>query len=465
MDELLKPQTFRDTVSTVDKEGHRKWIHALQPKGTLYNIRTYISWIYLALFFSIPFIKIKGIPFLQLNIIERRFIFFGKIFTPDDFFIFAVGMITFIVFVVLFTIIFGRLFCGWVCPQTIFMEMVFRKIEYWIEGSANDQKVLDRSEWNYNKIIRKGGKHLAFFILSFIIANIFLSYIIGIDNLLKYIKEPFYEHITLLLGLIFFTFLFYAVYAFVRELACIVVCPYGRLQSVLLDKDTIVVAYDYIRGEPRQKIHKNEQRNTGDCIDCHQCVAVCPTGIDIRNGTQMECTNCTACIDVCNFMMQKVGLPKNLIQYASENNIAENKKLQYTTRMKAYTVVLSLLIGLMVFLLITRKNIDAHITKVKGQLYTKMEGNKLANFYEIKILNKTNKDVALDIKLEDTEGEIKLIGAEKIKAKSLQQGKAIFMIILNEKKMKKHSIDIKVGLYDKNKRIETIQSNFLGPYK
>jgi cytochrome c oxidase accessory protein FixG len=465
MDELEQPKTFRDTVSTVDKEGHRKWIYALQPKGFLYKLRTYISWVYLAIFFAIPFIKINNIPFLEFNILERRFIFFGKIFTPDDFFIFAVGMITFIVFVVLFTVIFGRIFCGWVCPQTIFMEMVFRKIEYWIEGSANDQKVLDRSTWNTNKIMKRGGKHLVFFLLSFIIANTLLSYIIGIDDLIKYIKEPFYEHIGLLLGLLFFTFAFYAVFAFIRELACIVICPYGRLQSVLLDKDTVVVAYDYVRGEPREKIHKGNERKSGDCIDCNQCVAVCPTGIDIRNGTQMECTNCTACIDVCNFMMDKVGLPKDLIRYASENNIEKSEKLKFTTRMKAYTVVLALLIALMTFLLVTRNNIDAHITRAKGQLYTEVEGHKLANYYQIKLINKTNEDIALDVKLEDVNGEIKLVGTEKVIAKSLMQGKANFMVILDEDLVKAYKRDIKIGLYNGNKKVREIETNFLGPFK
>ena len=465
MDELQKPKSFRDTVSTVDKEGHRKWIYALQPKGYLYKLRTYVSWVYLAIFFAIPFIKINGVPFLQFNILERRFIFFGKIFTPDDFFIFAVGMITFIVFIVLFTVIYGRIFCGWVCPQTIFMEMVFRKIEYWIEGSANDQKVLDRSEWNTNKILRRGGKHLAFFLLSFIIANTFLTYIIGVDNLVKYIREPFYEHIGLFLGLLAFTFIFYSIYACVRELACIVICPYGRLQSVLLDKDTVVVAYDYVRGEPRGKIHKGAERTNGDCIDCNQCVAVCPTGIDIRNGTQMECTNCTACIDACNFMMDKVGLPQDLIRYASENNIAEGKKLEFTGRMKAYTVILALLIGLMAFLLITRDNIDAHITRSKGQLFTEVDNNKLANFYEIKLINKTNEDIAFNLRLENIGGEIKLVGTDKIIAKTLQQGKANFMIILDKEKVKEYKTNLEIALYDGNKKIRTIKTNFLGPFK
>lgn len=465
MDELEKPKTFRDTVSTVDKEGHRKWIFALQPKGFLYSLRSYISWVYLVLFFSLPLIKINGVPLIQLNVLDRRFIFFGKIFTPDDFFIFAVGMITFIVFIVLFTVIYGRLFCGWVCPQTIFMEMVFRRIEYLIEGSANDQKVLNSQPWNTNKIFRKGLKHIVFFLLSFIIANTFLAYIIGTDNLFKYIREPFTEHIGLLFGLLFFTFLFYAVYAFVRELVCTVVCPYGRLQGVLLDRDSVLVAYDYKRGEPRGKFHKNEERPLGDCIDCNQCVYVCPTGIDIRNGTQMECTNCTACIDACNFMMDKVGLPKDLIRYASENGIAKGEKLHYTLRMKAYTVVLFLLVALMSFLLITRNNIDAHITRARGQLYTEMPGNKLGNLYEVTLINKTDKDMPIRLELEGVDGEIRLMGSDHIMLKGLDNTHANFFVIVDKAQVKTRKTEMKVGVYSGDKKVLTIKTNFLGPFQ
>jgi cytochrome c oxidase accessory protein FixG len=430
----------------------------------LYTIRSYISWVYLALFFALPLIKINGVPALQLNVLDRRFIFFGKIFTPDDFFIFAVGMITFIVFIVLFTVIFGRLFCGWVCPQTIFMEMVFRRIEYLIEGSANDQRVLNNQPWNPNKIFRKGLKHIVFFLLSFLIANTFLAYIIGTDELFKYIREPVTDHVGLLFGLLFFTFLFYGVYAYVRELVCTVICPYGRLQGVLLDRDSVVVAYDYKRGEPRAKIHKNETRTEGDCIDCNQCVVVCPTGIDIRNGTQMECTNCTACIDACNFMMDKVGLPKDLITYASENGIASGEKLHYTLRMKAYTVVLFLLVALMSFLLITRNNIDAHITRARGQLYSEMPGNKLGNLYEIKLINKTDKDMPIRLALEGADGEIRLMGSENIQLKGLNDTHANFFIIVNKEQIKARKTEMKIGVYSGDKKVLTIKTNFLGPF-
>lgn len=461
-------EAFRDSLTTVNKDGSRKWVYAVQPKGRFYALRSYVSWIYLAIFFILPFIKINGIPFLQFNIIDYRFIIFGKIFTPDDFFIFSVGMITFMVFIVLFTVIYGRIFCGWVCPQTIFMEMVFRKVEYWIEGSANDQKRLDKSPWNINKILRRGGKHVAFFLISFLIANTFLSYIIGVETLATYITEPITNHLALLTGVLIFTFIFYVVYAFIREIVCTVICPYGRLQSVLTDKDTVVVAYDYNRGESRGRFKKNTDRTEaglGDCIDCHQCVVVCPTGIDIRNGTQMECTNCTACIDACDFMMEKVGLPKGLIRYTSENNIAKGKKLTYTTRMKAYTVVLVLLLAFMSFLLITRDNIDAHIVRSSGQLYAEM-GDNLANFYEIKIVNKTNETIPFSLQLEGINGELKMLGTDKVfNVESLKQKDAKFIILINKKDITTRKTAIKISILNKEGKVTTVKTNFLGPFK
>ena len=280
-------ESFRDRLATVDEKGKRKWVFAQKPKGKFYNIRTLVSLGFFALFIAIPFIKLNGRPLFLFNIPESKFIIFGKIFWPQDFFIFGLTMVTFIIFIVLFTAAFGRLFCGWVCPQTIFMEMLFRKVEYLIEGDAAKQKLLKKSPWTAEKIRKKATKHTVFFILAFIIANFFLAYIIGIDELKKIISEPVSEHMVGFLSLLLFAGIFYGVYASFREQVCTVVCPYGRLQSVLLDRNSMIVAYDYKRGEPREKFKKNvaAEINTGDCIDCFQCVKVCPTGIDIRNGS------------------------------------------------------------------------------------------------------------------------------------------------------------------------------------
>lgn len=456
-------ESFRDSVSTIDKEGRRAWIYAQKPKGKLYNLRSYLSYFYLIGFFGLPFLKINGEPFFLLNIIERKFILFGVIFWPQDFFIFGVGFLTFIVFIVLFTVIFGRVFCGWACPQTIFMEMVFRKIEYLIEGDASYQKALNKMPWNAEKVVKKGGKVVAFFILSFIIANTFLAYIIGIDELEKIITEPISLHKGGFISIIIFTSIFFFVYSWFREQVCLVVCPYGRLQGVMMDRDSIVVAYDYQRGEPRHKFKKNESRAKGDCIDCFQCVKVCPTGIDIRNGTQLECVNCTACIDVCDHIMEGVGLPKGLIRYASENNIAKNEKIKLTNRIIGYSIVLMVLIGILITLLVTRTDVETTILRTPGMLFQVQTENNISNLYNIKLINKSHKKLPVTLKIENELGKIKMVGRDTIIVNKGNAAQSEFFIYIKKKNIKQRKTKVKVGVYSNDKLIETIETSFLGP--
>jgi cytochrome c oxidase accessory protein FixG len=302
---IIDYDSFRDSFATVDQEGKRKWIYPKKPKGRLHNKRVIVSVIFLALMFIGPFLRWKGSPMFLFNILERKFIIFGVPFWPQDFHLLALAIITFFVFIILFTSIFGRVWCGWACPQTIFMEMVFRKIEYWIEGDAPKQKKLTRQPWNREKIVKRGGKWVIFALLSFLIGNLVMAYIVGTEELSKIVTEGPFQHWGKFSFVMIFSGIFMFVFAYFREQACLVICPYGRLQSALLDRDSVVVHYDDVRGEPRGRGRKREE--LGDCIDCHQCVTVCPTGIDIRNGTQMECVNCTACIDACDEIMDKVN--------------------------------------------------------------------------------------------------------------------------------------------------------------
>lgn len=467
--ENTSSESFRDRIATVDEKGKRKWVFAQKPKGKFYNIRTWVSWGFFALFFALPFIKLNGRPLFLFNIPDAKFIIFGKIFWPQDFFIFGLTMVTFIIFIVLFTAAFGRLFCGWVCPQTIFMEMLFRKVEYLIEGDAAKQKILNKSSWTAEKIRKKLTKHVAFFLLAFIIANFFLAYIIGIDELKKIISEPVSEHFVGFMAILVFSAVFYGVYAFFREQVCTVVCPYGRLQGVLLDRNSMIVAYDYKRGEPRSKYKKGQtaELNTGDCIDCFQCVKVCPTGIDIRNGTQMECVGCTACIDACDKMMDAVDRPRGLIRYASENGIAEGKKLRYTGRMKFYTIILFVLTGLLSALLLSRKDIDGTIVRTRGQLYQERGTDSISNLYNIKIINKTIKNIPVTLKLEGDFGKtgyIQLIGTEKILLKEEDQATGSFFVVLPRNVIDKRKLKLKIGLYEGDKKVTSISTNFMGPF-
>jgi cytochrome c oxidase accessory protein FixG len=455
-------ESFRDSIATIDKDGKRAWIFPTKPHGKLFNLRSYLSYIYLIMFFGLPFIKINGEPLFLINIVERKFILFGSIFWPQDFFIFGLGMLIFIVFIALFTVVFGRVFCGWACPQTIFMEMVFRRVEYWIDGDASQQKALKKAAWTTDKIIKRVSKHFLFFLISFVIAVTFLSYIISVDEVLKIAKEPIALHTGLLTSLLIFTTIFFFVYSWFREQVCLIVCPYGRMQGVLLDKESIVVAYDYRRGEPRHKMKRNEDHGKGDCIDCGLCVRVCPTGIDIRNGTQLECVNCTACIDACDGIMESVGLPKKLITFASENGIKKRRKLHFTTRMKAYIGVLVLLIGVEVFLLSTRSDYDATILRAKGMLYQEQPDNQISNLFTIKLVNKTRDSLPVTLKVENFDAKIQIVGKSlSVKSEDMSQGE--FFVYMYKSDILKRKTVIEIGIYTNGKKIKTVKTNFLGP--
>lgn len=456
--------SFRDRIATINEGGKRNWIYPKKPSGSFYTKRKILSYFYLIIFFTLPFIKISGHPIILLNILERKFVIFGAVFWPHDFFIFGIAMLTFIVFIVLFTVVFGRLFCGWACPQTIFLEMVFRRFEYLIEGDATHQKALNNLPWNREKITKKSIKFIVFFVISFIISNTFLAYVIGVDQLFQIISEPISEHLIGFIAILFFTLVFYFVFAWFREQVCLIVCPYGRLQGVLLDKNSIVVAYDYVRGEDRAKFKKNEVRTHGDCIDCGLCVKVCPTGIDIRNGTQLECTNCTACIDVCNDIMEQVHLPKDLIRYDSEEGIKNKKKKLFTRRTFAYSFVLLALLTLLGFLLYSRNDIEATVLRTPGTLFQKNDDGSYSNLYNLKIINKTYEDIPITLKIEGGIGRIQMVGTGII-AKKESKAETSFFVFIPADEIKERKTTLKIGIYNGDEQIEIVKTSFLGPAK
>jgi cytochrome c oxidase accessory protein FixG len=458
-------QEFRNRIATVNESGKRIWLYPKKPKGVWYNRRKLLSYFFLAFLFAAPHIKIGGEQLLLFNILERKFIIFGKIFWPQDMFLFAIALIIGVVAIILFTIIYGRLFCGWVCPQTIFMEMVFRRIEYWIEGDWTHQRKLNEGPWNKNKILKKVAKHTLFWIISFLIANTFLAYIIGSDALWQIQTDPVNTHIGGLISIIIFTTVFYLVFARLREQVCTTICPYGRLQGVLLDQNSMVVAYDHKRGEERAKFKKNEDRaavSKGDCIDCNQCVNVCPTGIDIRNGTQLECVNCTACIDACDHMMDSVGLEKGLIRFVSEKGINERTGFQWTRRVKSYTVLLIGMMGVLIALLITRSDFEATIFRQRGSTFQMLDDGRISNIFEINLTNKTKKEFHVSVELEEKIGDISVVIADPIlKKEGYLKERMIIKLPLHELKNGKREVNVLIK--GNGELIKKVKAKVIGP--
>ncbi len=490
-------EAFRDRIATVDERGKRVWIYPKKPSGRYYKARTYVSWVLLAVLFGLPWIRIAGQPLFLFNILERRFILFGILFSPQDFYLFGLAMITMVVFIVLFTVVFGRLFCGWVCPQTIFMEMVFRKIEYWIEGDANQQRRLNQAPWTRQKIVKKVSKHIIFFIIAVLIANTFLSYIIGTEEVIRIATEPVSLHLGGFLAMLLFSLVFYGVFAFMREQVCVAVCPYGRLQGVMLDKDSIVVAYDFVRGEPRGSLRKQkaaqsadpvksiegevkaaqqdiasgqaekglqfEKKAYGDCIACTLCVQVCPTGIDIREGTQLECVNCTACIDACDEVMDKIGRPRGLIRYDSYSGIVERRKKLFTTRARAYSAVLAVLLVVNGFLLSSRSAVNVLVLRTPGMLYQEVDENRISNLYNYQILNKTRDSLDLEFRLRDPgDATLRMVGSPpSVGPEGRIEGALFVEIPRNQLNGRKNPIVLEV--YSAGERIDVVKTNFMGP--
>jgi cytochrome c oxidase accessory protein FixG len=476
MSVYTEEEAFRDTIGTLQNDGKRKWIYAKKPKGRYTNMRHVLALVLLGLLFAMPFIKINGQPFLMLNIIERKFVVFGQPFWPQDFYLFALLFISGVLFIAVFTILFGRLFCGWVCPQTVFMEFVFRRVEYWLEGDYQQQRARDNDPLTFDKAWRKAVKHVIFFAFAWLIGNTFLAYIIGVDQLQKIVTSPPTEHLAGFIAMIGFSAAFYFVFAFFREQACIVACPYGRLQGVLLGPKSIVVAYDHTRGEPRGVLRKDEtERTLGDCIACNQCVYVCPTGIDIRNGTQLECVNCTACMDACDDIMDRVGFNRGLVRYTSKYSLSTGKPFSFSPRALGYMAVLVILLTTSGFLIFNRSEVDGTLLRMPGTLYQTQPDGTVSNIYQFKVVNKTLNKRTIRFVLEGAPATIDISGATQhdgvidVPADGLAQGMLIVKVKRDDLKTMNTKLTANLLMQTETddahaeKLIKRIHTNFLGP--
>ncbi|HVU04552.1 MAG TPA: cytochrome c oxidase accessory protein CcoG [Polyangiaceae bacterium] len=382
-------------LPTLNNDGTRRWIRPRRFSGRFERARFAVAWGLMGLFIGLPFVRISGKPALLLDVMHRQFILFGRTFLPTDGVLLMLLLLTTFIAIILATALFGRVWCGWGCPQTVYMEFLFRPLERLIEGDHREQARLDREGANFRRVL----KFVVYLVVSAFVANVFLAYFVGTDELERWVLHAPTQHWTGFLvmavttGLVFFDF------GYFREQMCTVVCPYARLQSVLLDKKSLIVAYDATRGEPRGKKGKTQ----GDCVDCGVCVQACPTGIDIRNGLQLECIGCTQCIDGCDGIMDKLGRRRGLIRYTSLDAL-ETRKFSLRSlirpRVIIYPVLLLALSTALVVAASSRGDAEVSVLRGIGAPFVE-QGDGVRNQLRVKIRNRSDRDEAYTLSLVD----------------------------------------------------------------
>ncbi len=376
-----------NVLSTLKSDGTRRWLRPKLAKGRWWHARRAVAYVLMVIFVVVPYIRVAGKPLIQLDITARQFTIFGYTFLPTDTLLLALVMLAAFITIVFVTAVTGRAWCGWACPQTVYMEYLFRPIDRLFEGTAGKGGQPKRPMSAPRQIAR----FALYIVLSMLLAHTFLAYFVGTQQLSQWIRSSPFEHPAAFLVMATTTGLLAYNFFYFREQTCLIACPYGRLQSVMLDPQSLIVAYDYNRGEPRKKGKHFPGDKAGDCVDCNQCVVVCPTGIDIRDGLQMECINCTQCIDACDDVMDKVGYPRGLIRYTSEDALEKKPPRLLRARTIAYGLILSVVLGSIGYALTLQGGFDARVIRGKGAPFTSVSRGLISNSFYMRLVNRTGK--------------------------------------------------------------------------
>ncbi|HMQ10465.1 MAG TPA: cytochrome c oxidase accessory protein CcoG [Oligoflexia bacterium] len=444
--------------SSIQKDGSRPKIRLADVKGFFTRFKNVTFPLIIVIFFVIPLLKFGGERFLLLQVDQRVFNIAGFVFNAQDVYLifFIVTGLAFSLFFI--TALFGRVWCGYLCPQTVILEGVYRKIERWIEGPKNQQLILEKSAWNKEKIMKKGLKYFLYALVSLLFAFGFISYFVPHSYYIELWQHGPSTHPTVFLWGLILSFIFYGNFAWFREQLCLIICPYGRLQSALTDDDTFVIGYDEKRGEPRGKL---KDENRGACIDCARCVVVCPTGIDIRQGMQMECIGCANCIDACDEIMEKTNQLKGLIRYDSYNGFNGEKTKLLRPRIYVYMVLL--LIGFLVFsvFLRNRQNFEANLLRLSGRPYT-FDAGQIRNAFEIHLINKSAQEQRYTISVESEQKQLESIMPFKSITLKKNEDKRIPLFLILNKDMYKEDFEVSVKIHV-DEIEKQIPIKFLGP--
>lgn len=450
----------RDTVTSINKDGSRFFIHPADVRGKYTSRRRLVAWLLIAVFVALPWIPINGFPAVFLDIAERRFHLFGLTLAFQDtwlLFFFVSGLAFSLYYV---TALWGRVWCGWVCPQTVYLEHVFRRLERLIDGDAPARRALDAAPWTTEKVLKRVLKHSLFLVCSALIAHIFLSYFVSLPRLWGMMTSNPREHWSAFLFVGGFSAILYVNFSWFREQLCIVICPYGRLQSSLLDDHSKNVAYDYRRGNPPGK---PKDPHAGDCIDCRRCVQVCPTGIDIRQGLQLECVACTACMDACDEIMVKLGRAPGLIRYASDQNLEGRPTRWFRPRMIVYTLLLFLGAGVALYSFGSVRSFSAQVTRMSGSPFY-VTDTTVRNQFQVRLVNKSNDPQEFHLLAPGATGSVTVSGFEQaVSLASMQEENITFTVeVPRDSYTGGFSLDLVVEAAPGGHRLEeTVE--FLGP--
>ncbi|MDP2341857.1 MAG: cytochrome c oxidase accessory protein CcoG [Deltaproteobacteria bacterium] len=390
---MRPPAPTLDRLAILDDEGRRRKIHPADVDGKWARRKPLVRWLLIAVIIVLPWLEVGGHPAVLFDLPARRYYLFGSVFGTGDlpflFFVFMAGAWGLVVV----TALFGRVWCGWACPQTVTLEGIFRRIERAIEGSGHQRLAFDLAPWTAAKLFKKLLKWTLFLLCSFVIAHVWLSYFVSLPRVVTMVLDDPHENWTAFLIAAFATGITWFNFAWFREQTCLIICPYGRLQSALQDKDSIVVGYDTARGEPRGAV---KEHSGGDCVDCRRCVQVCPTGIDIRNGLQMECIGCAGCADACDDVMAKLHRPLGLIRYESERAMGGAPRRILRPRIAAYAVAGLALAAAAIAFAVARAPLLVRVVRVPGPLFVIVDGGAtVQNTVLLHVENRSSEDIVV----------------------------------------------------------------------
>jgi cytochrome c oxidase accessory protein FixG len=405
-DDLGILESPEEVLTTLDRDGNRRWIYPEPVSGKYTSARFWLGWALIGIFVFLPVVRIGGKPAVFLDLLRREFTFFGATFYPTDTFLLLLMMIGLLLSLLLITALLGRVWCGWGCPQTVYMEFVYRPIERWLEGKEHIRKRRDQGPANWDKVWRKSAKWAIYGVISLFLAHTFVAYFAGWHNLIYWMQQPPTSHWGYFLLMSGTTALILFDFGVFREQMCTITCPYARIQSVLLDQDSLIVSYDPTRGEPRGKRGKKALadeasgaiRPLGDCVDCYACVRTCPTGIDIRDGLQMECIACTQCIDACDSIMDRIGKPAGLIRYTSENELAGQRTRRLRPRTFVYSALITVISITFITMIATANKVDITVGRSVGLPFTELPDGSIANRLRFRVHNQSADALSVTIR-------------------------------------------------------------------